>query len=112
MSSRVYVDLISIETRTDTSPASWALLTRRRCAVDVAISEIRLPWDSELSGLEWQRTRVIWHSRGGDKLLNLSGVRTQDGRLPLIIMTLMSEQLETDREQKLLVLSGEEVEFR
>jgi len=111
MTSRRFIERIEIHVRSETVPAVWAKLCDRRASVDQNTLEIVFLWDQELSGLDWQKTRIHWYSRGGLKVLNLRGITITSGRQPMITCQATSDQFKVTEDVQLMDVSGNEIQF-
>ncbi len=91
--SRQYTERITIETSTGEEPG-YSALCQRRASVDMQTLQIEIIADTLTDNLEYRNTRIIWHKRGGDKVLNLNAIFVTDGRRPVIRFQAVSEQFQ------------------
>jgi hypothetical protein len=95
MTSRRYLERISIEIhQTTDGVGEFVTLCKRRAFVDERALLIEIVGDPTTEVLEYQNTRIVWHRRGGDKVLNLNGIFVTTGRRPLVQFQAVSELFE------------------
>lgn len=112
-SSRRYTERVTFEVRNETAAkAVWERKLYRRAEVLVNTLTINLPTDKELSALDPQKTRIVWHSNTGDVYLNLTSKVPIAGRRPEIQFTAKTELFELDgTPASLMTLDGDEAVF-
>jgi len=95
MNSRRYLERISIEIHQITDGiGAFVTLCQRRAFVDERALVVEIVADPTTEVLEYRNTRIVWHRRGGDKVLNLSGMFVTTGRRPLVQFQVVSEIFE------------------
>lgn len=93
--SRRYIERISVEIHQNTDGiGEFVTLCERRAFVDEQSLLIEIVADPVTEVLEYRNTRIVWHRRGGDKVLNLNAIFVTSGRRPVVQFQAVSELFE------------------
>jgi hypothetical protein len=112
-SSRRYTERVTFEVRNESAPkTTWERKLYRRAEIVTETQTLNLPIDKELSALDPQKTRIVWHSNTGDIVLNLRSKQPIAGRRPELRFTFHTEIFELDGQPaSLMTLDGDEAIF-